>query len=521
MSHDQGRPRLAELLAALSLATDLGLGQPMEHVMRSCLISMRLAQRLGMSDEERAEVYYVALLAWVGCMADSTETSTWFGDDIAMRGDAAWVDDAPLPMLWFLIRRAGAGSSPLRRARLMATLMADGWWIRQSMAASCQVTSRLAEQLGLGDRVRRSLTHVFARWDGRGVPEGLEGEAIDLSVRLLQLADLVVMVHRVGGVEAAVDVAEERRGSYLDPTLVDEFARAAQDLLPGLVPESTWDEVIDSEPALTAPLTDPGLDVALESIADFTDLKSVYFSGHSRGVADLAAAAGRHAGLPGKDVVSLRRAGLLHDVGRSGVPNTIWDKPEPLSASERERARLHVYYTERILARIPTLARAGAIAAAHHERIDGSGYHRGVSAGAIGAGARLLAAADAYQAMTQRRPHRPALAEERAAAELRAEVRSGRLAGDAVEAVLDATGHARPRRPTMTAGLTPREVEVLTLLGSGATNREIAARLGIAAKTVGNHVEHVYTKIGVSTRPGATLFAVQHGLLDGTEPLGR
>ena len=188
------------------------------------------------------------------------------------------------------------------------------------------------------------------------------------------------------------------------------------------------------------------------------------------------------------------------------------------SASE---PRLRVYYTERILARIPTLARAGAIAAAHHERIDGSGYHRGVSGGAIGAGARLLAAADAYQAMTQRRPHRPALAEERAAAELRAEVRSGRLAGDAVEAVLDATGHARPRRPTMTAGLTPREVEVLTLLGSGATNREIAARLGIAAKTVGNHVEHVYTKIGVSTRPGATLFAVQHGLLDGTEPLGR
>lgn len=520
MSDDCSRPRLAELIAALSLATDLGLGQPMEHVMRSCLISMRLGQRLELSDAERAELYHVALLAWVGCMADATETSAWFGDDIALRADAARVDDAGLPMLWFLVRRVGAGAPPLRRARLTAALLVTaGRVLGPSMAANCQVTAQLAQRLGLGTGIQRSLAQVFARWDGRGIPAGLGGESIALSVRLMQLADLVEMFHRDYGVQAAVEAAEDRRGSYLDPALVDEFRRLADEVLSSLRPESSWEEVIDAEPGLAAPLTEPQLDIALEAMADFTDLKSVYFSGHSRGVADLAATAGRVAGFPGRDIASLRRAGLVHDLGRSGVPNTIWDKPGPLTSTQWERARLHVYYTERVLARVPALARAAAIAAAHHERLDGSGYHRGLSGGAIGPGARVLAAADAYQAMTQPRPHRPPLPEKQAASELRADVRSGHLAGDAVDAVLHAAGHPAPRRRTAAAGLTSREVEVLGLLARGASNRDVAKRLGISVKTVGNHVEHIYTKIGASTRPGATLFAMQHGLLDGASPL--
>jgi len=515
---DHGRPRLAELVAALSLATDLGLGQPMEHVMRSCLVSMRLGVRIGLSAAERAELYYVALLAWVGCMADASETSAWFGDDIALRADAAHVDDARLSMLWLLLRRAGSGAPPLRRARLTAELLVTGGRaVARSMATNCQVTGQLAERLGLGEAVQRSLQQVFARWDGRGMPAGLQRDAIAVSVRLMQLADIVEMFHRERGVQAAVAAAVKRRGTYLDPALVDEFRRLAPEVLPPLRSESTWDEVIDAEPALGAQLTESQLDATLEAIADFTDLKSIYFSGHSRGVADLAAAAARHAGFPGRDVAVLRRAGLIHDLGRTGVPNTIWDKPGPLTATQWERARLHVYYTERVLARVPALGRAAGIAAAHHERLDGSGYHRGLSGGGIGASARLLAAADTYQAMTQRRAHRPPLSGEQAAAELQAEVRSGRLAGDAVEAVLHAAGHRTPRRRTAAAGLTAREVEVLGLLGRGVSNRDIAKSLNISAKTVGNHVEHIYTKIGASTRPAVTLFAVQHGLLEGAE----
>ena len=209
----------------------------------------------------------------------------------------------------------------------------------------------------------------------------------------------------------------------------------------------------------------------------------------------------------------------MHDLGRSGVPNTIWDKPGPLTFLEWERVRLHPYYTERVLARVPALSRVAAIAIAHHERLDGSGYHRGLSGGAIGPSPRLLAAADAYQAMTQQRAYRPPFSADDAAANLRAEVRGGRLAGDAVEAVLHAAGQQTRRRPGAVAGLTVREVQVLSLLARGVSNRNIASSLSISAKTVGNHVEHIYSKIGASTRPAATLFAMQHGLLDYAEPL--
>jgi HD-GYP domain-containing protein (c-di-GMP phosphodiesterase class II) len=522
MSSTGSPARLSELIAALSLATDLGLGEPMEHLLRSCLISMRLGERMGLTDAERAEVYYVSLLAWVGCMSDSTEMSALFGDDIAWRADAARVDDAPLAMPWFLLRSAGSGAPPMKRARLRGqVLLTGGRTMTQSMAANCQLTGQLAKRLGLGEAIQRSLQQVFARWDGRGMPGGLKRDDIALSARIMRLADVAEVYHREHGIPAAVEAVVKRRGSSLDPTLVDEFRRRAPEVLPTMGPDSSWDEVIAAEPLSRAPLTESELDIALEAIADFTDLKSIYFSGHSRGVAKLAADAARHAGFPERDVVVLRRAGLVHHLGRSGVPNTIWDKPGPLTFLEWERVRLHPYYTERVLARVPALARVAAIAVAHHERLDGSGYHRGLSGGAIGPSARLLAAADAYQAMSQVRAYRPVLSAEHAAAQLRADVRAGRLAGDAVEAVLHAAGQQTRRRPVAVAGLTVREVQVLSLLARGVSNRNVAKSLSISEKTVGNHVEHIYTKIGVSTRPAATLFALQHGLLDDPQPLQR
>jgi hypothetical protein len=223
--------RLSELIAALSLATDLGLGQPMEHVLRSCLISMRLGERIGLTAAERAEVYYVSLLAWVGCMADSTEMSALFGDDIEWRADAARVGDAPLAMPWFLLRRAGSGAPPLKRGRLKAqVLVAGGRALTESMAANCQLTGRLAERLGLGRTIQVSLQHVFARWDGRGLPEGLKRDGIALSARLMR--DIVEIFHREHGERAAVEAVVKRRGSHLDPTLVDEFRRLAPEVLP-------------------------------------------------------------------------------------------------------------------------------------------------------------------------------------------------------------------------------------------------------------------------------------------------
>jgi HD-GYP domain-containing protein (c-di-GMP phosphodiesterase class II) len=256
------------------------------------------------------------------------------------------------------------------------------------------------------------------------------------------------------------------------------------------------------------------LETALRAVADFTDLKIPYTIGHSTGVAELAAEAGRQWKLSESEVTTLRCAGWVHDVGRTGISTGIWMKPEPLSEREWERVRLHSYYTERVLARPALLAKLGTLAASHHERLDGSGYHRGTPAAWLSFSAKILAAADTYHAMTEPRPYRPALTPEAASDELRRETRAGRLDGEAVNAVLAAAGQrARTARREWPAGLSDREVEVLRLIARGYSMRQMADTLTIAKKTVDHHIQHIYNKIGVSTRPGAALFAAEYDLL--------
>jgi HD-GYP domain-containing protein (c-di-GMP phosphodiesterase class II) len=273
--------------------------------------------------------------------------------------------------------------------------------------------------------------------------------------------------------------------------------------------------VLALEPGPGNRLTDADFDRCCEALADFADIKSPYTVGHSPGVAALAAGAGRRSGLVEADVTSLRRAALLHDIGRVGVSAGIWGKEGALSEREWEQVRLHAYYTDRVLARPESLGRLGALASQHHERLDGSGYHRASPGSSLSPAARILAAADTYHAMTEPRPHRPALAAEAAAAEVRREVRAGRLDADAVNAVLSEAGHqvsstTRRERP---AGLSEREVEVLRLLARGFANRGMAEQLTISPDTVKHHIQHIYDKIGVSTRAGATLFAMENALL--------
>jgi HD-GYP domain-containing protein (c-di-GMP phosphodiesterase class II) len=363
------------------------------------------------------------------------------------------------------------------------------------------------------------LQQVFARWDGKGVPGGLAGEDIALPMRLFHLADTVEVFHRAYGTDAAVDVARARRGKHFDPAVVDSFCAVAGDVLGDPAAEPDWHALIDDEPSLQQRLTERQLDAALEAVADFTDLRSVSRAGHSRAVADLAARAATDRGLPEREVATVRRAALLHDIGLHGIPATILDKPGPLSASESERLRMHPYYTARMLARPEVLARLGAVASLTHERCDGSGYHRGLTGTAIPATARVLAAACAFRAMSEPRPHRPALPAKQAASELRAEVRAGRLDADAVDAVLAVAGQGHGKRRSGPAGLTPREIEVLGLIARGASTRQVAQRLSITPKTAETHIERIYAKTGASTRSTATLFAMQHGLLDTLEPL--
>ena len=511
------RLRLAELIAALSLATDLGLGMPQEHVLRQCRIALALADRVDVDDAERAAVYYTAMLAWVGCTADSYELAAQFGDEIEFRAAAHEVDLAGEPMMSFLLGRVGTGRPAPERERMAAELVTTrGRVAAEAMTAHCQVASQIARRLGLGPEVQQPLVHVFSRWDGEGIPSGAGGEELPLAIRLVHIAAIAEVHHRNGGVEGAVAVVRERAGGQFDPRLAEAFSDCATELLDGLAEESSWDAVIAAEPGLAKPLVGDQLDTAFETLADFGDLKSPWFTGHSRGVAGLAAAAARDAGLSDEAVTELRRAALVHDLGRTGVPNTIWDKPGPLTDAEWERVRLHPYYAQRMLARPEALARLGAIAACHHERLDGSGYHRSLPGSALSPSARILAAADAYHAMTEARPHRDALEPEQAAATLRGEVRAGRIDADAAEDVLTAAGHRRAsaRERARPAGLTARELEVLLLVARGSSSRDVAQELTISEKTARNHIEHIYTKLDVSTRAEASLYAMRHGLVD-------
>ncbi len=276
---------------------------------------------------------------------------------------------------------------------------------------------------------------------------------------------------------------------------------------------SVWDAVMSAEPEPRVDLGAERLDAALRAMAEFADLKSSFLVGHSTGVGDLAGAAAERAGLPPADVEEVHRAALVHDVGRVGVSATIWNRKGTLSFDQWEKVRMHPYYTDRVLDRPEALRRLAGVASMHHERMDASGYFRRVPGAQQPPGARLLAAADAFHAMLEPRPHREALTRERAAEELRGEVRAGRLDADAVEAVLAAAGQPVRRRREHVASLTAREVEVLRLVARGLSIREIGRTLTIAPKTADAHIQHIYTKVGVSTRAAATLFAMEHDLV--------
>jgi HD-GYP domain-containing protein (c-di-GMP phosphodiesterase class II) len=369
--------------------------------------------------------------------------------------------------------------------------------------AACEVADVFAKRLDLDEAARAALAASFERWNGRGLPTGAKGAAIPRPMRMAQLSHELEVLARIEGIDRARRIVRSRRGKAYDPVLADiALANAAR----------WWGEVEDLDPwdaALAVappcpPLTDDARHEALLVLADFSDLKSPWLGGHSRAVAALARAA------CGPDAEA---AALVHDLGRVAVPNTVWDKPGRLTRDERDRAEQHTLVTDQLLRRLPYTRALADLACAGHERLDGSGYHRRLSGAHLGEAQRIIAAADCYQAMTSDRPHRDALSSEHAAAELRAMATAGALDGEAVERVLAAAGHRRAARPPSPAGLTAREVEVLRLVALGLTTRAIADRLVITSKTADHHVQHIYTKIGVSTRGAAALFAIEHGLL--------
>jgi HD-GYP domain-containing protein (c-di-GMP phosphodiesterase class II) len=510
--------RLAEVMAALSLATDLGLGQPLEHELGVCLSALELADRLGCTPAECSDVYYVALLVHVGCTAAAPDFASWVGgDEIHFLSGMGVLGPAsePVEQVRHLVRRL-ADDRPLpERAGLVARQLVGGQKLFALAAARmCEGGGLLARGLHLSAEVARALGQVTTRWDGKGIP-GDAGDQISRPLRIVRVAhDLVAVAHGRDR-DTALEALGKRRGRGYDPQVIDAALADPDPLLRAADVPDAFERVIDAEPEPVATLSRAGIEMVARVFGEFVDLKLGFLTGHSTRVAGLAATAAEGLGCSRAEVSAVRAAGFFHDLGRVAVPNGVWDKPGALSAGEWERVRLHPYYTERVLGRSPALAPLALLAGSHHERLDGSGYHRGATAAQLGVGARLLAAADAYDAMTHDRPHRPAMDPAGARAELGEMVGAGTLEKRSVDAVLEAAGAAplgvRQGHP---AGLTDREVEVLRLIAQGRTNKEIAEALVVTEKTAGHHVEHIYAKVGVSTRVGAALFAMRHDLVE-------
>jgi HD-GYP domain-containing protein (c-di-GMP phosphodiesterase class II) len=509
---------MAELCAATSLFTDLGTGQPTDHALRTCVVAMRLAERLQLDDEDRRTVYYATLLRFLGCTADQHQVAAEVGgDEIAFfAGSAPSVMGSSLEELRRMVGLVAPGQSLPRRARLLLALLSDPKGKDRLLAAHCEVAATLALGMGLDPPVVEALRAAYARWDGGGTPSTLEGEAIPVATRIAIVARDVELWSRDVDEDTAVEVVQARRAKAYDPSAVDaaldgSTGRLAASHLAELrrIEGDPWEVALGLEPGEPGVLDGSRLTSALAALGDLADLKAPEFSGHSRRTARLAC---RAATAEGVDPELVERAALTHDVGVVAVPSGLWCAPRRFTASEWEQVRLHPMWTNRILARCRGLDRVGALAGSTHERLDGSGYPTGARGGAEGWA--VLAAADAFDEHCSPRSYRPAATPGDAADRLGALVEGGRLPHAAVAAVLDAAGEAPPMvtvdRP---AGLTEREVDVLRLLARGRTNRQIATDLRISPKTVGAHVEHLYAKAGVRSRAAATLFAMQHDLI--------
>ncbi|WP_304455366.1 HD domain-containing phosphohydrolase [Nocardiopsis sp. YSL2] len=508
--------RLADLLCGLTLVIDLGMAQSPGASLRAGLVATAFARMLDLPAPQVADVHHTALLRHVGCTAFAHETALLLGgDDRRVNAAGARTDFSDVrDILTTFLPGISGGAGVARRLRLAAATARGGRVIdRDGHRADCEVAAQMADRLGLGPGVAEALSQMFEWWNGRGGPLGLAREDILLTTRVTHVAATASLFHGLGGTEEALGALERRSGTILDPGLVAEFHDYGPPLLEWAAEADPGPALLDAEPTPVRVLTPAGLAEAVRAFGDLVDLKTPYLHGHATMVADLAHRAGTRLGLPEAADGRLRTAGWAHDLGRIGIASGVWDRPGPLSEGEREQVRLHAYYGERLLRRCPPLADVAALVGAHHERCDATGYHRGLRAAQISPAARVLAAADELVALRSDRPHRPAFDLDQASGLLREHVREGALDAEAAGAVLACVGRGGGAHPTWPAGLTDRQVQVLRLVCEGLTNRQIAARLGVSPRTAEHHVQDVYTKIGVSTRAAAAMFAMRHPAL--------
>jgi len=509
---------VAEVLGSLASAADLANGFPLGKVLRTSLLASAIARRAGVDDATTREAYFLSQLRYLGCTGFTHEEAHTYGvgNDVALRNTMSMADLADkLGTVRAVWRGIAPGAPLLAKGRAVARLLGDGESVKGHANAQCNAALALGRVAGMPEELLSRLAAICERWDGLGEPAHLEGEAIPTAMRVHHLADIAEIAHHRGGVDALRETVAARSGGQLDPRLCAVVAAHAPELSRALDTSTLWEDFVLAEPAPSLSATPAQVEGVVRAIGRFADLKSVHLLGHSQRVAELAEATGRALGLDADELVLLRWAGHLHDIGRVAIATGIWDRPGPLGRLEWSEVRLHTHHTERILSLAPTWDVVRALACAAHEAPRGTGYHRGLVEAQLALPARVLAVSDAVAAMGEERPHRPALARDGILAAIREQAHAGRYATDVAEASLAAAGLDAPRsiaRPRV-AGMSERELEVLGWVARGKTNKAIGAILGLSPKTVQHHVAHVYDKIGVYSRAGAAIFVMEHGLL--------
>lgn len=421
---------VSEVISALSCALDLTEGQPEGHSVRTCLIGMRIADELALGAGERSALFYALLLKDAGCSANSAATCAVFAaDDREVKRSWKTVDWAGrLPSLLHVVRNARPDGTAAERIRQIAGFASAGAVGTELVRARCERGAEIAAMLEMPPETCEAVRALDEHWDGRGIPTGARGSEIPLLARIACLAQTAEIFHARGDLAAALAVARGRSGRWFDPELVRALEATGSDagFWAGLRAGDSRARLAAVEPDDRVLTANPArLDRIASAFARVIDAKSPYTYRHSEGVAAAAVAAGAEMGMAAGELGELRRAALLHDVGKLGVSNLILDKPGKLTSEEMAAVRLHPGYTHRILSRVASMRELAEIAASHHERMDGRGYHRGVAAGSLPLSARLLCVADVYDALSADRPYRTAMPPERVRSVMAAEAGTG------------------------------------------------------------------------------------------------
>ena len=508
---------MASLLGVLARAGAMGRGQPEGHVERACYIGMRIADELRLSVEQRADVFFATLLVHAGCTAGNTELAAFLAaDELAAQRELCLCDPRNMVecLAWMRRNVAPTASLPERVQRVLQ-MMFQGERIFADVERGCSdVAARIAARLGMPATTSHALRNVCETWNGKG-PAHLRRSAIPLPARIAHVAMVVEVFVRERDRDQALEAIGRRAGKSLDPEIVQALTVVGRDeaLWTALADPSLPRRILDEEPGTPRFIDDGGLDDVCFAFADFVDLKGPGKGAHARSTAELAERTARVLGVPETEVTLVRRAALVHDLGQVGVPSFVLSKAAP-GPAERAQIALHPLLTERLLSPVAALRDVAAVAAAHEERLDGSGYPNGVSGDDIPRAARILAVADEYDEAIRGGRGQPPLSPEAALKAVEAGAGT-RFDPACVRALSRALGEQPPSLTprSLPAGLSEREAQVLQLAARGLTLKEIARDLGLSVHTARHHLEHVYEKIGVSTRAGAALFAAEHGLL--------